>query len=504
MKKYYGYIRVSTAKQGDKGSSLQEQKSAIEGYAKRHDLLITEWFEERETAAKLGRPIFMKMMKALQRGSADGVIIHKIDRSARNLKDWSALGELADRGIDLRFVQESIDLTSDAGRLSADVLAVVAANYVRNLRAEVKKGFYGRLKQGFFPLQAPIGYLDRGGGVLKAIDPVRGPLIAQAFALYATGNYSLETLRHELTARGLRVKRGGAISKNSLSCVLTNPFYIGIIKIKRTGETFKGSHEPLISKPLFDRVQAALHGKAPYRSTSHQFRYQRTIRCRSCNLSLIGERQKGHVYYRCHTRDCPTTSLRETAIDAVFRNAAVHTNFSTDQWKIIESDIEAAFADTQRNTAQEKQTLSLAIAAIDDRMARLTDAFVDQVIDKATYLERKERLLHERAAVEAKKDSANNDVFELTVRKNLELLKSLQRMPDLANDHDLRDLLKNATSNFSASGKSVDIKWEKPFDSLFFEGVDQYGGLNRIKARTKYITETLIQHARDILFPNNK
>ena len=188
-------------------------------------------------------------------------------------------------------------------------------------------------------------------------------------------------------------------------------------------------------------------------------------------MSLIGERQKGHVYYRCHTRDCPITSLRETAIDAVFRNAAVRTNFSTDQWKIIESDIEAAFADTQRNTVQEKQTLLLAIAAIDDRMTRLTDAFVDQVIDKATYLERKERLLHERAAVEAKKDSANDDCFELTVRKNLELLKSLQRMPDLANDQDLRDLLKNATSNFSASGKSVDIKWEKPFDSYFLRGL---------------------------------
>jgi site-specific DNA recombinase len=53
--------------------------------------------------------------------------------------------------------------------------AVVAAHYVRNLREEVRKGFYGRLKQGFYPLKAPIGYLDCGGGKPKAIDPVAGP-----------------------------------------------------------------------------------------------------------------------------------------------------------------------------------------------------------------------------------------------------------------------------------------------------------------------------------------
>lgn len=502
MKKYYGYIRVSTVKQGEKGSSLQEQKSAIEGYAKRHDLVITEWFEERETAAKLGRPVFMRMMKALQRGAAVGVIIHKIDRSARNLKDWSTLGELADQGVELHFVQESVDLTSDAGRLSADVLAVVAANYIRNLRAEVKKGFYGRLKQGFYPLQAPIGYLDCGGGVVKAIDPVRGPLITKAFELYATGQYSLDTLRHELYARGLRVKKGGMISRNSLSTVLTNLFYIGIIRITKTGESFQGAHEPLINKPLFDRVQAALRGNTPHRSVAHRFRYQRTIRCGTCNRSLIGERHKGHVYYRCHIRDCPTTSLRETGIDDALRCAVAPASFSADEWKAIEADIEVGLADAQQNVARDKRSLSLAMAAIDDRMARLTDAYVDQVIDKSTYLERKERLLHEKAGTDAKIHATNDDAFRSSVRKKLELLKSLQRIPDLANDDQLREILRNTTSNFGASGKNVDIQWEKPFDSLFFGGAVTWGGPDRIKTRIAQVVNILLSHARDSIFPN--
>ena len=49
-------------RQGEKGVSLQEQRAAIDVYAKRHNLPVTEWFEERLTAAKRGRPLFMKML----------------------------------------------------------------------------------------------------------------------------------------------------------------------------------------------------------------------------------------------------------------------------------------------------------------------------------------------------------------------------------------------------------------------------------------------------------
>jgi DNA invertase Pin-like site-specific DNA recombinase len=55
MKTYVGYIRVSTARQGERGVSLQEQRGAIEQYAERNKLEISQWFEERETAAKRGR-----------------------------------------------------------------------------------------------------------------------------------------------------------------------------------------------------------------------------------------------------------------------------------------------------------------------------------------------------------------------------------------------------------------------------------------------------------------
>src|SRR5664280_3420009 len=177
MNKFFGYVRVTTAKQGELGVSLQEQRDAIVRFTQHANLEVSQWFEERQTAAKRGRPVFTRMLKLLRQGKADGVVIHKIDRSARNLKDWADLGELIDQGIEVHFSNESLDLNSRGGRLSADIQAVVASDYIRNLREEAKKGLYGRLKQGFLPSGAPVGYLDNGGGKPKTIDPVRGPLI---------------------------------------------------------------------------------------------------------------------------------------------------------------------------------------------------------------------------------------------------------------------------------------------------------------------------------------
>src|ERR1043165_2031570 len=190
MQGYIGYTRVSTTKQGE-GVSLEVQKEAISRYAERNQFQIDLWLEEMETAAKRGRPVFTEAIKLLRHEKHKGIILHKLDRGARNLKDWAEIGELSDRGVEVHFVNESLDLHSRGGRLSADIQAVVAADYIRNLREETRKGFYGRLKQGLYPLQAPIGYVDNGGGKAKTICPIKGPLVRQAFELYATARYSL-------------------------------------------------------------------------------------------------------------------------------------------------------------------------------------------------------------------------------------------------------------------------------------------------------------------------
>src|SRR5574337_496134 len=400
MKNYFGYIRVSTAKQGEKGVSLQEQRGAIESYATRNSLVIIDWFEERETAAKRGRPIFNQMIRLLRNHKASGVVIHKIDRSARNLKDWADLGELIDQGIEVHFANESLDLHSRGGRLSADIQAVVAADYIRNLREETRKGFYGRIKQGLYPLPAPLGYLDLGKGKLKEPDPVRAPLVRKAFEFYASGKYNLHTLVDEMYRQGLRNRTGKKVTINGFSTILNNPFYIGLIRIKRTGETFSGSHKPLITKSIFDRVQAVLSGKVNTRVLKHDFLFRRLVKCGNCGYSLIGETQKGHVYYRCHTRKCPITCIREDEIESKIKETFSRLQFNENELAYLLAKVAKLDGDWESDREELINAGMLSLAKLNDRMNRLTDAYIDRVIDKNIFEERKTAVLMEKKALE--------------------------------------------------------------------------------------------------------
>ena len=468
MRKFFGYIRVSTAKQGEQGVSLQEQKSAIERYSQRNDLEIAEWFEERETAAKRGRPVFNQMLKLLGRDKAGGVIIHKIDRSARNLKDWADLGELIDQGIEVHFANESLDLHSRGGRLSADIQAVVAADYIRNLREETRKGFYGRIKQGLFPLPAPVGYLDTGKGKPKEPDPVKAPLVKKAFELYATGTYKLESLADELFHLGLTNTKGRRITVSSLSFILNNPFYIGLIRLKRTGEMFPGIHEPLIRKPLFDRVHDILSGKTNTRIQHHAFPFRRFLTCAVCQYSLIGERQKGHAYYRCHTKSCPVTSVREETVEEEVFRILLQLQFSEAETAYFQKKV--AHLKEKWDSEQEDQgkALRLRLGQLEDRLARLTDAYIDRVIEKDIYQERKAALLMERKSIEEKLAQVKEGSRSIPdqVAEFLELAGSAYLQYKLALPEEKRDLLKIVTSNRLLEGKKLDFRLSLPFNEV--------------------------------------
>jgi len=498
MKKYFGYIRVSTTKQGEQSSSLPEQRAAIEAYAQRQSLKIVEWFEEQETAASQGRPIFNRMLKRLECGEATGVITHKIDRSARNLKDWARVGDLVERGFEMHFAHESLDLTSRSGRLSADLLAVIASDYIRNLRDEVRKGFYGRLKQGLYPLQAPVGYLDQGGGKPKTIDPVMGPLIRQAFELYATRLWSLHTLRDEMHARGLRNKRGKKLSIHGISAILNNSFYIGIIKLS-SGEVFQGIHETIVDPAAFDIVADILAGRTPKRGARRRHRYQQLMRCAGCAGTLVPEQHKGHTYYRCHRRTCYGASLRQERVDEAVFSAAKCLAFSDEEWDALDADLDSMTEDVAAVTPEAVKALQLELAAVDDRLHRTTDAYIDRMLDKEAYLLRKEELTKARARIVARQADLENGNAGLrrAAERALELTKSLSRLTESASDENIREVLAHMTLNLLGHQKDVAIAWRKPFGELLKQAALPVGEPDRHEVRTKLVLETIWTHAKD-------
>lgn len=138
------YLRVSTPRQGE-GASLTTQREEIAKFAACHGLLVTGWYEEKTSAARRGRPVFAEILRLLQRGEVHGLIVYKVDRSARNLKDWADLGELIDQGIRVYFVGDGLDLSSRSGRLAADIQAVVAADYVYGISGKKRSVVSGNV-----------------------------------------------------------------------------------------------------------------------------------------------------------------------------------------------------------------------------------------------------------------------------------------------------------------------------------------------------------------------
>lgn len=486
-KRYFSYVRVSTARQGQTNTSLAEQEAAIARYAQKWNLEIVRQYEEQETAAKAGRPVFLEMLKALKQGEAAGVIIHKIDRGARNLKDWADLGSLIDSGVEVLFANEAIDLNSRGGRLSADIQAVVAADYIRNLREEVRKGFYGRLKQGLFPMPAPVGYLDCGQGKPKKPHPAYAPLVKQAFELYSTGNYSIAALTKKMDELGLRNRNDRSLGKNTINDLLKNKFYTGLIEIEKTGEIYVGQHEPLVSQMLFNEVQAIMSGKKADKEKRHYFVFRRLIECRGCFRKLVPERQKGWVYYRCQTRDCKQKTMREETIEKQLLPVLSKLKFTDEENRHLAAVLLEKEGEAKTNLKVTKQSFVLKIEQCRQRLSKLTDALVDETIDREIFIQKKNLLLLEEQRLGQQLEEierGEGSVIFAKVRKILELANRAYLSYKSGIEQEKREMVEIIISNFSAIGKTVLFKLNYPFEIVANRGKSTNGGPHRDVPRT--------------------
>ncbi|WP_424970631.1 recombinase family protein [Dinoroseobacter sp. S76] len=461
MKQCFGYIRVSTQKQGE-GASLEAQKDAITAFASQQGLSVIKWFEEKETAAKCGRPIFTSMIRRLHRGEAAGLIMHKIDRSARNMRDWNLIMELPKYGVKPYFAVDNLDFETRAGRLSANLQAVIAEDYIHNLREEAKKGLYARLKQGLYPFKAPIGYLDNGKGKVKTPDPKYAPMIRQMFELYASGQHSFRSLHEEMYRRGLRNTKGGRVSMAGIETIMNNPYYTGLIAIKRNGQTYQGIHEPIVPTSLFRRVQDIKAGKCGPKVTRHHHLFQGLFRCGLCDGPMSPELQKGRVYYRCQVKSCATKTIREDVLEA--QVARRLTSLIIDEAEANRLEVAWCERQSEVDHAEAIKSLELRVADETTRLARLTDLLIDGTIDKDAY-QLRERDGKLRLAELQKELATLPDPAAETAKhmQFLELMKSLAELYILAERDEKRAIVQNCFSNRTVSPKDVCLE---PYDWL--------------------------------------
>lgn len=481
MKNIYAYIRVSTVKQGD-GVSLEVQKKDIERFAQQKNLNIVEWFEERKSASKGLRPQFNRMIENLYNQEADGFVAHKIDRMMRNRHDWAIINELIDEGCEV-LSADGTTLDDVNGRFMGDIQAAVATRYSHNLALEAKKGLYGRLAQGILPFPAPIGYLDQGKAKLKTIDPVKAPLIVQLFELYALKGYSVLMLVDEIYNRGLRNNRNNKLCKNGIIRVLRNPYYAGIIEVK--GQQFESTHTPLIPMNLYKKTQEILDGKANAKIQKHDFLFRKMIKCQHCGRTLIGELQKGEVYYRCHTKECPNKSLTESCVKSYIKRMFQAITITDSEILDIEQILSTNTLTWREKQKEGLQIIQMQKGSLRSRQERITSLLINETIDDETYHAEKKKILTESKLLEEKEEAASQENSSLieTIAKKLELANNPYYIYELLNTEDKREFLKSITSNLLLDGKKLVITMLFPYLELANRNFFSFGAPSQDRLR---------------------
>jgi hypothetical protein len=283
--------------------------------------------------------------------------------------------------------------------------------------------------------------------------------------------------------RGLRRRSGASLTSDQLSAILRNPFYIGIVRLRATGEVFAGNHEPLLPKALFNRVQGILSGRCYPRVQINRFLFRRLISCERCGRSLTGERKKGHIYYRCHDRGCPGVSIKEERLDEIVRSELAHLRMDDEDVRdfreLIEEERQRENASAGGHLEQVERDLGL----INERMERLTDAVLDGTIDKGTYNERRGALIAQKIELLERQKDTSSTIWQ-TVAERFELgLIALQGY-EIGNDDEKREVLKSVGSNFVARQKQVVFPMLSPFSDIRAWSISTYGLTHRGAVRT--------------------
>ncbi len=464
------YTRVSTKEQSQEGYSLGAQRDAcVQWLMAQGADLAHEFCDAGESARTADRPDFQNLLRVLQHDrSIDALVVHRLDRLARNLEDHASIRALLrELGVTLFSVTELLEQTP-SGRLVESVLASLAEYYSGNLALEIRKGQLQKLKSGWWPARAPIGYRNvRGTGERREakveIDPTQGPLVREAFDLYATGRWPLSALQAHLAEKGLG-NDGVPLARSRLASTLANPFYVGTLRWK--GVDFPGNHDPLVTTELFDRVQEAIaQNRNGSRSRRNEHHMSGLVYCGVCGSRLCFTiAKKRFEYFFCLGRQrnkasCPSTHVPAGVVDELVADVEQCSRMPVDTLTKLNH---AVNAESERRIALNHDTRQQArgeLGHLSARKQRLLAAYLGDAISLDDYkaeqsrisasIQRAERLVH--------LDEERMALARDAIRTALTDLSATTRRPSRARRHRI------IQSIHIAADAVTDVRYNEPY-----------------------------------------
>ena len=414
MIKYFVYCRKSSEDDERQALSIEAQLQELRDFAKQNDLFVVKEFYESKTAKEPGRENFNEMLGEIEKGNAQGILAWNPDRLARNSVDGGRVIYLVDTGkiTSLKFPTFWFEATPQ-GKFMLSVAFGQAKYYTDNLRENILRGIRQKIRRGELSAKAPLGYFNEPR--LCTIEPDKKTFrkVKECLEAFATGEHTLTSIQRKMFSLGLvGARTGKMLTLASVEHILKNPFYYGHFLYR--GELHQGSHKPMITKKLFDQIQVALekNGKPRKKRGPKNFHYLGFATCGECGYSITAERhikKSGlkFIYYRCthksKTIKCSQTRfLRE---EELTRQVKVHCQKVSlpDEWREkFLAKLETEDKENRHSSNLFAQNLRDQISAIKEKLERLTDAYLAEVLELAEYQERKNKLMAEKKTIEEK------------------------------------------------------------------------------------------------------
>ena len=393
------------------------------------------------------------------------ILVEKTDRLYRNFKDYVILEDL---DLEIHLVKEGSVLSKDAKsheKLMHGFKVLIAKNYIDNLKEETQKGMSEKAEQGYYPSKAPIGYINaigENGKKFIKVDETKAPFIKRLFELFATGNYSLDTVRDQLLEEGFVYGNGKTpFYKSTVWKILNNEFYTGVFTWQ--GKTYENAkHEPIISKELFYRVQMALDDPTKPKSKKREFPYTNLIKCGVCGCYLTAEiKKEKYIYYHCtgNKGNCQQPYIRQEEIEDTFAEL-FKSIYLTDE-EI--NDIIACLKDIHKKKIEHH---NISIEEIQKRtellQKRIDSIYIDKIdgkISEEFWQEKHSQWKKEKDELLIKLNAYNKADAEyfLNINLMLELAKNAYRLYLRQTSEEKRKLIKLVCSNFSYKDQKLDV-----------------------------------------------
>lgn len=413
------YARYSSENQREE--SIEAQLAAIEEYCeKEKHIIIARYIDRALSATTDDRPDFLRMISDAEKGLFEVVIIHKLDRFARNRYDSAFYKrKLKLAGIKLISVTERLDDTPESIILES-VLEGMAEYYSKNLAREVMKGLRENAKEAKFTGgRPPLGYDVKD--LKYVINEEEAKIVRMIFDLYLQDKGYTEII-NTLNLHGYKTKKGNQFTKNSLHDLIRNPIYAGYFTYCRGTKkkhryvnrddtvVIPDAVPAIITKEEYEKVKERMKktAKGPGKfKAKNNYTFTSLMECAKCGNKLIGKPAKGKLYYHCGLRrrggECKGVSISQDDAENIIFSYISNTIFANEKLDELVNNIYQVLYENYNEKGNRKKDILTRINELEKEQQNIINAIaagfpLERLRNKAQEMDKSLRYLRQELA----------------------------------------------------------------------------------------------------------